>query len=133
MSWYAQRLSICVQTFHQSFLKLMSFMRNEWTKQENTTKSVIMHFRLQRFNKYPVTVSIMCKHRRILSLLRKAVHANYSWSCLETKLQRGFNFSVFFSFLFMAPEVVTHKFMDTIWLKRHDCGTSLILKHLYEE
>lgn len=28
-------------------------------------------------------------------------------SCLETKLQRGFNFSVFFSFRFMAPELLT--------------------------
>lgn len=56
----------------------------------------------------------LCASTGILSLLRKANHANYSWSCLETKLQRGFNFSVFFSFLFMAPEVVTHKFMDTI-------------------
>jgi hypothetical protein len=89
-------------------------MRNERTNQEKTIKSVVMHFRLQRFNKYPVTVSIMCKYRKISSLLRKAVHANYSWSCLETKLQRGFNFSVHFSFLFMAPELVKHKFMDTI-------------------
>jgi hypothetical protein len=48
-------------------------MRNERKNQEKTIKSVVMHFRLQRFNKYPVTVSIMCKYRRISSVFGIAV------------------------------------------------------------